>query len=70
MPQSPAEFFAERGFELRYHDDGEGTWADLASRRRSLLRRRRWVVPNYGSGEDEATAARSAMERWQNEQAT
>ena len=66
----PATFFGERGWSLRFHEEDGVVWAGLVSKRRKLTRRRERVVSKYGRGADRASAAQSAMARWESEQAT
>ena len=67
----PHRFFAERGFALSFHREGDQTWADLVSHGRGerwlpwLFRPR--LIRKYGVGRDEPTAAQSAQRRWLDE---
>lgn len=62
MSETPDEFFGERDFELRFTTGGGFVWADLVGRKSGT------VVPKYGSGVDEESAAARAVERWRQEQ--
>jgi hypothetical protein len=59
---TPEDFFRPRGFELTF-SLGEGfVWADLSSKTSGL------AAPKYGRGDDERSAASSAVAHWRAEQ--
>jgi hypothetical protein len=62
MSETPEEFFGERDFELRFTTDEGFVWADLIRRESGA------VLPKYGRGTDERSAAVRAVERWRQEQ--
>ncbi|MHB8492633.1 MAG: hypothetical protein ACYDA6_10545 [Solirubrobacteraceae bacterium] len=61
--ESPASFFAERGFELTYSEADVVVWADLRS-----VENPAFTHSKYGRGPDEASAPARAAERWRSEQ--
>ena len=62
-PDDPGQFFARHGFALRFSREGETVWANLDSTEGVA------GVPKYGRGDDEASAAARAVQRWRSEQA-
>jgi hypothetical protein len=67
----PEQFFAERRFDLSFHEEGGVVWADLVARPRlSLPLGKPFMVERYGRGTDRTSAAQRAVERWRSEQAT
>ena len=60
---TPEDFFREREYELRLHEDEQRWWADLE-------RPGGRAVERYGSGPTSERAALAAMRRWQSEQQT
>ena|SRR5579884_3489904 len=60
----PADYFAERGFDLTFDTDADGiVWASLVPRNNPSF-----VVRQYGRGTDQSSAASRAMRRWRQEQ--
>jgi hypothetical protein len=62
MSETPEEFFRDRDFELRFSREAEFVWVDLVRLSSGA------VVPKYGRGSDERSAAARAVERWGQEQ--
>jgi len=60
--ETPEEYFGARAFGLSFSAGDGFVWADLTGRDGGV------VAPRYGRGEDEASAAASAVSRWRVEQ--
>ncbi|MBV9916386.1 MAG: hypothetical protein JO153_07770 [Solirubrobacterales bacterium] len=59
---TPEEYFEARGFAISFSDGDGFVWADLTRGDSGA------VLPRYGRGEDEASAAARAVVRWRVEQ--
>ena len=63
QPDPATEWFAVRGYSLRFWEEDSAVWVDLILIRTGVVS---W--PRYGKGKSVADAAQRAVERYREEQ--